>query len=99
PGLTSACTELVAEAGGPAFFQLSNWSERLLRLYRSRACVLRGELMGSAEFKALVSSEFELSRSEFSTNLGYTPTSIAYPWMLGSRESLELARSAGFRHA
>jgi hypothetical protein len=99
PGLTSACTELVAEAGGPAFFQLSNWSERLLRLYRSRACVLRGEVMGAAEFKALVSSEFELSRSEFATNLGYTPTSIAYPWMLGSRESLELARSAGFRHA
>jgi hypothetical protein len=99
PGLTSACTQLVAEAGGPAFFQLSNWSERLLRLYRSRACVLRGEVMGSAEFKALVSSEFELSRSEFTTNLGYAPTSIAYPWMLGSRESLELARSAGFRHA
>jgi peptidoglycan/xylan/chitin deacetylase (PgdA/CDA1 family) len=99
PGLTSACTQLVAESGGPAFFRLSNWRERLLRLYRSRACVLRGEIMSSAEFTALVSSEFELSRSEFTNNLGYTPTAIAYPWMLGSRESLQLARRAGFKHA
>jgi peptidoglycan/xylan/chitin deacetylase (PgdA/CDA1 family) len=99
PGLTSACTQLVAESGGPAFFRLSNWRERLLRLYRSRACVLRGEIMSSAEFTALVSSEFELSRSEFTNNLGYTPTAIAYPWMLGSRESLQLARRAGFQHA
>lgn len=99
PGLTSACTQLVAESGGPAFFRLPNWRERLLRLYRSRASVLRGEIMSSAEFTALVSSEFELSRSEFTHNLGYAPTAIAYPWMLGSRESLQLARRAGFRHA
>jgi hypothetical protein len=99
PGLTSACTQLVSESGGPAFFKLSNWSERLLGLYRSRASILQGETMGSAEFTALVSSEFELSRSEFTANLGFTPTAIAYPWMLGSRESLVLARRAGFRHA
>lgn len=99
PGLTSACTQLVSEAGGAAFFELSNWSERLLRLYRSRACVLPGEIMSSAEFTALVRSEFELSRAAFTTNLGYAPTSIAYPWMLGSRESLDLARQTGFRHA
>ena len=99
PGLTSACTQLVCESGGAAFFRLSNWSERLLQLYRSRAPILRGEVMGAAEFTSLLSSEFELSRAEFMTNLGYSPTSIAYPWMLGSRESLELARRAGFRHA
>jgi len=99
PGLTSACTQLVSESGGSAFFRLSNWSERLLRLYRSRASVLRGEIMSSAEFTALVSSEFELSRSEFTTNLGYAPTAIAYPWMLGSRVSLDIARRTGFRHA
>jgi len=99
PALTSACTHLVLESGGPAFFQLSNWSERLLRLYRSRACVLRGEIMSSAELTALVSSEFELSRAEFVTNLGYGPGAIAYPWMLGSRESLVLARRCGLRHA
>ena len=99
PGLTNACTQLVSEGGGPAFFRLSNWRERLLRLYRSRSSVLRGEIMSSAEFTALVASEFELSRAEFTTNLGYTPTSIAYPWMLGSQHSLELARRAGFRSA
>lgn len=99
PGLTQACTELVSESGGQAFFSLSNWSGRLLRLYQSRARVLRGELQGMAEFKDLVISEFELARAEFTRHLRYAPTSIAYPWMLGSRESLELARRAGFRNA
>ena len=55
--------------------------------------------MSSAEFTDLVSSEFELSRAEFTTNLGYAPTAIAYPWMLGSRVSLDIARRIGFRHA
>ena len=99
PGLSRACTELVAESGEQAFFNLSNWRERLFNLYRARARVLQGELMGHAEFTALVSSEFELSRAEFTVRLGYAPTSIAYPWMLGSRQSLELARRAGFRNA
>ena len=99
PGLTSACTQLVSECGGPAFFKLSNWGERLRRLYQSRSCVLKGEFMSPAELTALVRSEFELSRAEFTTHLGYAPTAIAYPWMLGSRESLDLARRAGFRHA
>lgn len=99
PGLTQACTQLVAESGGEAFFSLSNWPNRLLRLYQSRSRVLQGELMGDAEFKALVKSEFELARAEFTAHLGYAPTSIAYPWVLGSRESLEMARRAGFRNA
>ena len=99
PGLTQACTQLVSESGGEAFFNLSGWPGRLLRLYQSRARVLQGELMSGAEFTALVKSEFELARAEFTVHLGYAPTSIAYPWMLGSRESLEIARRAGFRNA
>ncbi|HEY6925175.1 MAG TPA: polysaccharide deacetylase family protein [Steroidobacteraceae bacterium] len=99
PDLTNACTQLVSESGGEAFFELSDWSERLLRLYRSRAGILRGEVMSAADFTALMSSEFELSRAEFAAHLGYAPSTIAYPWMLGSRQSLELARRSGFRNA
>jgi peptidoglycan/xylan/chitin deacetylase (PgdA/CDA1 family) len=99
PGLTRACTQLVAEAGGQAFFQHCNWSDRLRRLYESRARVLRGELLSSAEFTTLLRSEFELARAAFTANLGYAPTSIAFPWRLGSGHSLELARRAGLRNA
>jgi peptidoglycan/xylan/chitin deacetylase (PgdA/CDA1 family) len=99
PGLTQACTQLVSESGGQAFFNLSDWPSRLWRLYRARSAVLRGELASATEFSALVHSEFERSRAEFTVHLGYTPTSIAYPWMLGSRESLDVARRMGFSNA
>ena len=99
PGLSQACTRLVSESGGEAFFRLSNWSARLFEHYQARARVLQGELMSAADFAALVGSEFELARAEFTTHLGYTPSSLAYPWMLGSLQSLELARYHGFRTA
>jgi hypothetical protein len=99
PGLTQACTELVSESGGAAFFSLSDWATRLHRLYHSRSKVLRGEMMAPLDFSRLLSSEFELARQEFRAHLGYAPTSIAFPWMLGSSRSLELARHHGFRAA
>jgi peptidoglycan/xylan/chitin deacetylase (PgdA/CDA1 family) len=99
PGLTECCIRLVIESGGEAFFNLSDWAARLHRLYRSRYGVLSGELMGDTDFVRLVSSEFELARAEFQAHLGYAPTSVAYPWMLGSPRSLELAKRCGFRNA
>ncbi len=99
PGLTVACTQLVSESGGEAFFNLSDWATRLHRLYHSRSRVLGGELMAPPHFDRLLDSEFELAREEFRARLGYAPTSIAYPWMLGSQRSLELARRYGFRAA
>lgn len=99
PGLTTACMQLVAESGSEAFFHLSDWAARLYRLYDSRSRVLQGELMAQSEFTRLVSSELELARDEFRAHLGYAPTSLAYPWMLGSRLSLTLAKRHGFQNA
>jgi peptidoglycan/xylan/chitin deacetylase (PgdA/CDA1 family) len=99
PGLTTACAQLVSESGGEAFFDLPDWGKRLQRLYHSRARVLGGEILSELDLTDLLSSEFELAREEFRARLGYTPTSIAYPWMLGSQRSLELARRHGFRTA
>jgi peptidoglycan/xylan/chitin deacetylase (PgdA/CDA1 family) len=99
PGLTTACTQLVCESGGAAFFARPDWSKRLRRLYHSRARVLRGELMSEADFSALISSEFDRAREEFRARVGYAPTCIAYPWMLGSDRSLQYASRHGFRTA
>ncbi len=99
PGLTEACVRLVGESGGEAFFSRPDWVGQLHRLYASRSSVLRGEFMSEAAFTNLVASEFERTRADFLTHLGYAPSCVAYPWMLGSPRSLDLARQHGFRCA
>jgi peptidoglycan/xylan/chitin deacetylase (PgdA/CDA1 family) len=99
PELTATCVQRVSELGGESFFNLSNWASQLRELYDSRSQALQGALMTQAEVVRLVSSELDLAREEFRAQLGYAPTSLAYPWMLGSQKSLELARHLGFRNA
>ena len=98
-GLTDACVQLVERSGGADFFARPDWEARVQRLYGSRAGVLRGEHMQDEEFRALVASDLELAHAEFRAHMGYAPTSLAYPWMLGSRLSLEVARRCGFQSA
>jgi hypothetical protein len=59
----------------------------------------QGEFMSEVAFTNLVASEFERTRADFLTHLGYAPSCVAYPWMLGSQRSLDLARKHGFRCA
>ena len=99
PGLTEACVRLVAESGGEAFFSRPDWVGQLHRLYTSRSSRLQGEFMSEAAFTNLVASEFERTQADFLTHLGYAPSCVAYPWMLGSQRSLDLARQHGFRCA
>jgi peptidoglycan/xylan/chitin deacetylase (PgdA/CDA1 family) len=97
--LTLACQEYVERSGGAAFFSQHKWRTALLGEYRRLARDLIGMQMQETEFANLVASEFELSATEFRKHLGYAPHTIAYPWMLGSRLSLELAARHGFRTA
>ena len=99
PGLTEACVRLVAESGGEAFFSRPDWVGQLQRLYTSRSSMPQGEFMSEVAFTNLVASEFEQTRADFLTHLGYAPSCVAYPWMLGSQRSLDLARQHGFRCA
>jgi hypothetical protein len=98
-GLTEACIELVQRSGDAAFFSRPDWAASLRRLHASRSAVQRGEQLRDDEFRDLVATEFELARAEFQGYLGYAPTSLAYPWMLGSSFSLRLARQCGIRAA
>jgi peptidoglycan/xylan/chitin deacetylase (PgdA/CDA1 family) len=97
--LTEACRELVQRNGGEAFFAQPNWRQELATMHARLGERMRGTFMDEQAFAALVASEFELSRELFRKHLGCAPTCIAYPWMLGSRLSLELAKRHGLRSA
>jgi peptidoglycan/xylan/chitin deacetylase (PgdA/CDA1 family) len=97
--LAAACQEQVANGGGCDFFAQSGWERRLRSLHRESATRLRGSFMSSADLRRLVQSEFQRSREEFLSHLGFAPKCLAYPWMLGSRTSLELARESGIQVA
>jgi peptidoglycan/xylan/chitin deacetylase (PgdA/CDA1 family) len=94
---TRVCCDFVARHGGVEFFAQPDWRTRLHRVFRECVRGAPGRFMPDSEFAELVASEFELSRAEFRRHLGYTPYAIAYPWMLGSRASLQLAERSGFR--
>lgn len=95
--LREACVSMVERAGVAEFFSRPDCYSRLISLHRSRGGSLRGGYLGDEEFRALVASEFELSRAAFEEHLGFAPTAFAYPWALGSPLSLELARRFGIR--
>jgi len=96
---TWACQERVERGGGEDFFNRPGWRTELKSVHDRHARARPGRFMPPAAFQRLLASEFEHSREAFQTQLGYAPCCIAYPWMLGSRVSLELARRFGLRAA
>jgi peptidoglycan/xylan/chitin deacetylase (PgdA/CDA1 family) len=97
--LTRACREFVQRCGSEEFFAPREWRTQLRDLHRSLCETLPGCYEDDAAFERLVASEFELSSELFRRHLGYAPTAIAYPWMLGSQLSLRLAQRHGLRVA
>ena len=95
PAVTEACVETVARLGGPAFFERRDWLSHLRRVHSSTGTP--GRWADEAAVSALVASEFEQSRELFLRQMGYSPQYLAYPWMMGSPWSLELARRFGLR--
>lgn len=95
PRVTAACVEHVARTGGEDFFVRPDWSATLRRLHDSLGRA--GESVADATLCALVASEFEQSRELFRRHLGYSPRYLAYPWMMGSPRSLQLARRFGLQ--
>lgn len=92
-----ACRDHVARAGGAAYFQRPDWRAQLQPVLERQLARHRGGLLAPAAFDRLVESEFELSRAAFEQHLGYAPSCMAFPWMLGSRRSLQLAHRHGLR--
>jgi hypothetical protein len=97
--ITDACRDFVERNGGEQFFARPQWRRELGDLHRGLGEQLHGRYLDDEAFRALVTSEFELNREQFRKHLGCPPSSLAYPWMLGSRLSLELAKRFGIRTA
>lgn len=97
--LAEACRQLVERADGAEFFTRPRWSKELRAFHAAKSADFPGRVMAGTAFRDLVASEFERSREEFRAQLGYEPKYLAFPWMLGSRSSLELAKRAGIRAA
>jgi hypothetical protein len=97
--ITQACREHVARNGGEQFFAQPQWRQELSELHRQLSERLQGRYMDDDAFRALVASEFELNREQFRKHLAVPPSCLAYPWMLGSPLSLELAKRHGIRTA
>ena len=96
--VVKACQDCVAAGGDEAFFDRKDWSRRLRVVHdeawrRSNS----GSLMDPGGFRMLVESEFRLSRELFERELGMRPRYLAFPWMLGSPPTLELAAEAGIQ--
>jgi peptidoglycan/xylan/chitin deacetylase (PgdA/CDA1 family) len=102
PAVTSACQQHVRDNGAAVFFGKPGWQQQLRRVHaaaRGSGARAAGERMADKEFRTLVASEFEESRARFHAQLGLAPRYLAYPWMLGSDQSLQLARDFGLRAA
>jgi len=97
--VTQACRDLVERGGGTHFFSRPGWRGELQALHGKCSRRQPGAYMPAEAFRQLLASEFEYSRDAFKSHLGYAPTCLAYPWMLGSRQSLELARQFGLQAA
>jgi peptidoglycan/xylan/chitin deacetylase (PgdA/CDA1 family) len=86
-----ACCACVERGGGANFFAQPDWLKQLRGAHDAALADQPGRFLTASQFQALVASEFEQSRDQFRRHLGYAPSSLAYPWMLGSRLSLDLA--------
>jgi hypothetical protein len=98
--VVNACLEYVATRGGEDWFAQDRWRQELFQVHARAMRRSAGASVAPAEeFDLLLRSEFDLSRRSFEAELGRTPQYLAYPWMLGSDRSLELAAQAGIQAA
>ena len=95
PAVALACIECVSRSGGERFFERRDWLAMLRGLHEARDG--QGQWADETTLRALVASELEQSRELFLRHLGYSPQYLAYPWMMGSPWSLELARRFGLQ--
>lgn len=94
--VVDACVGHVEQRGGLAWFSRNGWRRELLELHARSSRRGPGLTpMPAEDYQGLLESEVRFTRERFERELGGPPRFLAFPWMLGSARSLELAARAG----
>lgn len=99
PLAATTCRSLVELEGGEAFFTKRSASAQLAAAHAAVAGRVPAARMSAHEFRAQVESEVTLALETFRRELGRKPRYFAFPWRLGSPESLELLADHGVEAA
>lgn len=94
PETVRQCRAFVAEQNA-AFFSRPGAEAELRRRYEEVHSKYPGRWATQDEIEQQMRFEFDKSRERFEEELGHAPEYFAYPWMLGNRRSMELARRSG----
>jgi len=94
-----ACRSLVEAEGGARFFAKRSALAELKSAFAAAAGRVHGEEVPAHELRKEIETELSLAVDTFRRELGRTPRYFAYPWSLGSRESLSMLKDMGFEAA
>ncbi len=94
--ISQACRNAVRKQGEEDFFSQPKWMDCLHRIHndmQDRSC--KHAFITQEHFRALVYSEFQLSRDIFMEELKTPPRYLAFPWMLGSDLAMQYSADSG----
>jgi peptidoglycan/xylan/chitin deacetylase (PgdA/CDA1 family) len=87
----------VADAGGEAFFERSDWEARLRDVFHRER--VRGRLETRAEQAAAIRRELADARRLIEERLGRPAVHLCYPWHASGPTARRLAAEAGYETA
>ncbi|MFQ5420781.1 MAG: polysaccharide deacetylase family protein, partial [Anaerolineae bacterium] len=98
PAVFTCCQEFVESEGSRGFFATKGWRSELTKVYQAARAESSGpKYLDANAFEELLASEFDLSQQLFLEKLGRKAEHLAFPWMLGSTQSLKLASERGIK--
>jgi peptidoglycan/xylan/chitin deacetylase (PgdA/CDA1 family) len=96
PGAAEACRLVVEAGGGEAFFAAGDWAAQLTRVHDAAVSRMGGAaVLPTADFRREVETEVREGLAVFERELGRRPRVFAYPWMLGTPDTLRLLAELG----
>lgn len=96
PDAREACRELVASGGGPEFFKLPDWRNRLARAMRKS----KGRWETPAERNEAIREDLAAARDELNNRLRTTTVRhMCFPWTIAGRAAEMIAAEVGYASA